>query len=168
MVNASKAYLLYNLQNETYCRLGQSKNPKAGVGVLAIKPIPAGIDPFAVTGSHSKNFQVATRSHSKTGSHFNCKDDQVVTLSPAEVNSLQPKVRKLLRDFFFPNKDGLYTVSVGGLNDMNIKYYLNHSTKPNIDLVAVDGCPFYEFRTNRRIKTGEELTFDYQGSNGLG
>lgn len=145
-----KRHLLNNLKHDVYARLGISKIPNAGIGVIAIRPIPKGINPFRSTFD-------------------DCSMDQVVSLNENDLKHLTPKVRTYLKDFFFKNPEtGLYTVSVGGLNAMDISYYLNHSDQPNIELVAQVGCPFYEFRTRRKIKTGEELTFDYAGANGLG
>ena len=142
--------LLDNLKKDVYCRLGISKIPNAGIGILAIKPIPKGTNPFQTVDD-------------------DCREDQLVYLSEVDLKSLNPQVRKYLRDFFLSNdKNGLYAVSQKGLNAMDVSFYLNHSDRPNIELVAKPGCPFYEFQTKRRIKSGEELTFDYQGANGLG
>src|SRR3989304_5515417 len=144
-LNSQKQQLLDNLHNDIYTRLGVSKIQ--GIGVMAIRPIPKGIDPFKGPST--------------------CQNDHVIHLSEAEIADLHPRVKKLLKDFFFKNRDGHYGVHVQGLNEMDVSFYMNHSDEPNIELVSVPGCPFYEFRTSRRIKVGEELTFDYRGSNGL-
>jgi len=44
---------------------------------------------------------------------------------------------------------------------LNISYYLNHSDKPNLDIVEMEGSNYLGFVANRIIKEGEELTIDY-------
>ena len=147
-MSTDKQKLLDNLRNDVYCRLGVSNIQ--GVGVFAIKPIPADIDPFKAVDD-------------------SCYDERTVVLTAREVQALPTRVRTLIKDFFFKNPDtDTYGVYYKGPNKMDVSYYLNHSDDPNIRLEAVDGCPFYEFRTARKIKIGEELTFDYGGNNELG
>jgi len=144
----AKQKLFHNLQADVYARLGVSKIQ--GIGVMAIRPIPKGINPFKSVDDQ-------------------CQNDQLVHLSTDDIKELNPRVRKLLKDFFFKHPvTGQYGVHAKGLNAMDISFYMNHSDNPNIELVSVPGCPFYEFRTRRKIKSNEELTFDYRGSNGLG
>jgi len=138
--------LYNNLKNETYCRIGVSEIPGAGVGVIAIRDIPKRTDPFKYPGRGRRN-------------------DKVVHISEEELRNLDKNVQQYIKDFFFPTSpDGkkiFFPVTCDGLNSMNISFYLNHSeTHPNLDLVPGKG-PYYEFRTNRDIKKGEELFINY-------
>ena len=69
---------------------------------------------------------------------------------------------KIINDFFGSgDKKKKYDVLASGANNINVSFYMNHSDKPNIDIVEDDTSDYYGFRTNRRIKEGEELTIDY-------
>ena len=78
----AKQELLDNLKNQVFCRLDVSDI--AGIGVRAIRPIPAGIDPFQAAG-------------------YSCQSDQVVQLTKEDLSELHPRVRKLVKDFFLQN-----------------------------------------------------------------
>ena len=51
----------------------------------------------------------------------------------------------------------------GGLNSMDVSFYLNHAGAPwaNVIPFSIEGCRWFHFKTLRRIAAGEELTFDY-------
>jgi len=49
--------LLYHLENEVYCRIGVSHIRGAGVGVIAIRDIPKGINPFKIAGKDCVAFE---------------------------------------------------------------------------------------------------------------
>ncbi|MEX0596155.1 MAG: hypothetical protein WD512_06605, partial [Candidatus Paceibacterota bacterium] len=104
--------LINNLKFNTYCRIGLSKI--CGVGVIAIKPIDINIDPFQTV------FKLDTTS---------------LCLSENEVESLDPGIVQLIKDFFMKTSDGNYPVYYNGLNSMDIAYYLNHSDNPNVMMV---------------------------------
>ena len=130
-----KARLLRNLQEDIFCRIGVSN--VHGVGVIAIRRIPQGIDPF--TGS---------------------REYREITFGRNELRSLNPGVRKYIADYCYFDGDRIL-VSEFGLNGLDIPFYVNHSLRPNIALVK--DCFFV---TTRTIKTGEELTLNYDAAFG--
>lgn len=122
-------------------RVGLSK--VAGVGVIAIRPIPKNVDPF------------------KTATSGGCHDMPLKMLSKSDVDSLPDTVRKLVHDFISPTKDGLYGVPARGMSTIDVSFYLNHSDTPNLDVVS-RGCTYMSFVTNREIAVGEELSISYK------
>jgi len=73
-----KEKLLDNLRNDCYCRIGVSSIH--GVGVIAIKDIPTGVNPFRLSGN----------------SHL---DDATFLITKKEFNRLPPETRKLMTNF---------------------------------------------------------------------
>lgn len=136
-----KSKLIKHLENDIYCRIGVSKI--SGVGVIAIKDIPKNTNPFETL---SKN-----------------KDDGIITLSNKDFKNLNKNVLKIINDFFGSdtNKKKHYDVLASGPNNINVSFYMNHSNKPNIDIVDDGISDYYGFRANRLIKENEELTIDY-------
>ena len=133
----SKQKLLRNLREDTYCRLDASRIH--GVGVFAIKDIPKGTNPFERLGNIPRP----------------------VGLTDAEVNSLPSGVKKMIHDY--SEKCDKWYVPDVGMNGLDITFYLNHSSKPN--MIQVDAgdsdCMFVIFRTIKHIKKGEELFINY-------
>jgi hypothetical protein len=122
-----------DLLNHVYCRIQASKIQ--GVGVFAIRPIPAGINPMA----EFRTFEYET-------------------IPVAEINDdpdIPDSVKKLAKDMC-PENGGMYNIPPFSLNEIGISYYLNHSTNPNT--ASDDNGDFY---TLREIGAGEELTVDY-------
>jgi SET domain-containing protein len=135
----NKNKLLKHLQNDIYCRLGISKI--AGIGVFAIKTIPKGVNPFKILAKDN---------------------DKIIELNYDDVKDLDKNVKKIINDFFGQGgKLKKYDVLASGPNNMNISYYLNHSDKPNLDIVEIEGSDYLGFITNQIIKEGDELTIDY-------
>ena len=133
----SKSKLIEHLRDDIYCRLGVSKI--SGIGVIAIKDIPKGTDPF-------KNL---------------CDiKDKIITVYDDDLKEIDPNVVKILKDFFGNNNR--YDVLYDGPNNINISYYLNHSIKPNVDTVNTGSGGYYKFITNTSIKEGTELTINYK------
>ena len=133
--------LLKHLKNEVYARIGVSKIKGAGVGVIAIRDIPKGVNPFRVLGKE-------------------CTGVKGIKVKKSEVEKLDKNVKKLVKDFIAPSKD-YYSIPRTGLNSLDISFYLNHSDKPNLDMWYSDKCSYTLFRTKKKIKKGEELTIDY-------
>jgi len=127
----NRRQLLRNLFEQTYCRLRPS--PIHGVGVFAIRDIPAGIDPFE-----------------------GCFRGRSIRLSEAELEGLHTEVRAIVDDFFVTRWGWIWAGSRGP-NAIDIQYYLNHSERPNM-LARDEGSWFV---TARDISAGEELTVDY-------
>mmetsp|Transcript_54158 Transcript_54158/g.116977 ORF Transcript_54158/g.116977 Transcript_54158/m.116977 type:complete len:239 (+) Transcript_54158:32-748(+) len=151
-----KQRLLRHLEGETYARLGPSRI--AGVGVFAIRPIPAGVDPFP-----------------NCNDHLGAKE-RFAVCSESELRHLPPQVLEQVKSFFAPFTEDdnwepqrtstgevLYGVLATGLNALNVSWYLNHSEDPNIGFKeAEEDDSFNSFVTRRRVEEGEELTTDYR------
>jgi hypothetical protein len=119
-----------NLKN-VYCRLGVSAIH--GVGVLAVRKIPKGINPFADAA--------------------NTKWEKV----PLEdIKDIHPGIKKMINDFGVKEGNNIW-IPKAGFNNLGPSCYLNHSESPN--MVAMDGGDW--FITLREIEEGEELTVDY-------
>lgn len=131
-------HLIKHLENDIYCRIGVSK--LHGVGVIAIRDIPKGVNPF-------KNLSPLK--------------DKIITLDDNDLKNLNKDVKKLVDDFF-GHKYG-YDVLYYGPNYINISYYLNHSNKPNLDMILdkTNKTDYFEFITNKKIKKGDELLINY-------
>ncbi|MFA5931590.1 MAG: SET domain-containing protein [archaeon] len=117
----------------TYCRLKTSKIH--GIGIFAIRDIPKGADPFE-----------------------NEKRQKWIKINKKEFAGADKEIIKLLEDFFWFDENGEGWVPEGGINEMGISFYSNHSKKPNIRRIDEDG----NFITLRLIKKGEELLVDYE------
>jgi SET domain-containing protein len=122
-----------DLKEKVFCRLAISNIH--GVGVFAIRDIPAGVDPFP----GEKGF---------------CEFDEIPVSSIMESEDITPAVKKLVIDLC-PERDGVYDIPNHSLNLCGVSWYINHSTSPNCG--ENDG----DFFTLREIKAGEELTVDY-------
>lgn len=122
-----------NALNDVYTRLGVTKH---GVGVIAIRTIPKGTNPF-------KNADPL---------------GDVLRIPKEELDAFPaPKEAKdMVRDFC-ALQDGIYFVPNYGIDALTKNYYLNHSDKPN--MVTLDEGE--TFLTTRIIKKGEELTANY-------
>jgi len=119
--------------DEVWCRLAVTKH---GVGVVAIRDIPKGVNPFKNCDPHG----------------------DVLEIAEAELDaSTAPKEAKQLVRDFCALQDGVYFVPDYGIDAIDKSYFLNHSEKPN--MVARDRGEV--FVTARRIKKGEELVADY-------
>ena len=139
----TKQMVLRNLKKETYARLGCTKY---GVGLVAVKPIPKGADIFKTTIG-------------------NCKPDKWVRLTSKEIKSLPKVIRDFVYDFGAVNggplaKSGPAVVPLMGLNTLDQTNYFNHSDNTNCKAMMDPKC-FMKFKSLRRIKPGEELTYKY-------
>ena len=103
-----------------YARIGLSRIH--GVGVLAIRDIPKGIDPFLGDSDH------------------------VVWVRRDMVRRLPPALRRLYTDFamFWGERLGVPRT----LNMLSVGWYLNHSDHPNVE--ADEDGRFYSLRRIRR------------------
>ncbi|MFH1192984.1 MAG: SET domain-containing protein [Candidatus Jorgensenbacteria bacterium] len=128
---SSKKSVLKKLEN-TYCKIKPSS--LQGVGVFAIRDIPATIDPFK-----------------------GIREQKWVEFNVSELRHLGKDIMKMIDDFCVIEKDKTVLISEYALNGMDISFFLNNSESPN--LKTIDGG--FSFRTLRRIKKGEELTVSY-------
>lgn len=122
---------IQDLKSNVFCRLGVSKIH--GVGVFAIRPIPAGINPI-----RGWDFE------------FN----QVKVADVMNDPHLTNEQKQLVKDMC-PEEEGVYWIPPFSMNDIGVAYYLNHSKTPNMR--ELDG----EFFSIRPIEVGEELLVDY-------
>lgn len=156
-VELSKARLMYRLEN-TYCRLRPSVLAKGGVGVFAIRDIPAGTVLFS-----------------------DSPESLWHSLSQADEDSLHPAVVQMLKDFFHYEEGSgeRRELPAYGLGNLSLGFYINHSLTPNAEVVPdevdegeededdddVDysDIPFQQclFRTIRLVKAGEEVCYNY-------
>lgn len=116
---------------QTWCRLGASRIH--GIGVIALRHMPAGFDPFP--GTRRTRLDRATL---------------------AELRLLPPEVRGYALDFFAASR-GVVSIPRYWPGCIEIGNYINHSDEPT--LVTHDG---YTMRTAREVRAGEELTADYR------
>lgn len=127
--------LLKNLHKDVYARIKCSK--LHGVGVVAIRNIPKGTNPFKRSSTAHKDVGI---------------DDK-------HIEKLDPEVKKMVHDFF-QKEDNKWYLPQAGLNSIDVSFYMNHSDKPNIKVT--DGKErFVTFIAARAIKKGEELTINY-------
>ncbi len=119
--------------NDVWCRLAVTKH---GVGVVAIRNIPKGIDPFKNCDPFGDVLEVS---------------EKELDASPAP-----EEAKQLVRDFC-ALQDGAYFVPDYGIDALDKSYFLNHSRTPNM-ITREKG---ERFITARPVKKGEELTADY-------
>ncbi len=127
-----KEQIIAHLKNDVYCRLKPSKI--SGVGVFAIRDIPAGIDPFKEE-----------------------KDITYIPVSEEELAEIHPNALRLVKDLFVFS-EGVYWIPEQGVQTLTITHFLNHSENPNL-ITDKDGAII---TTKRKINEGEELTLDYR------
>ncbi|ARF11243.1 SET domain protein [Klosneuvirus KNV1] len=135
-----KKQLLNNLKYDTYCRIGISKIH--GVGVIAIKKIPKGTNPFMLTNKKGIKYDL-------------------IELSKKEIDRLPKNVKKIVTDFIAIDDNGNYPIPYNGPNSLDPSFYMNHNDKNNIDLIETKS-EMLEFIANRDIEEGEELTINYK------
>lgn len=116
-----------------WCRLAVTKH---GVGVVAIRDIPKGTDPFKNCDPHGDVLEI--------------KQEEL------EASEAPEESKQLVRDFC-ALQDGVYFVPDYGIDAIDKSYFLNHSGTPNME-TRDDGEVFV---TARAIKKGEELVADY-------
>lgn len=127
---------IINLIKNTYCRLKPSK--LGGVGVFAVRDIKKGVDPF-----------------------YGVKIPRWVKFNVSELKKIDKEVLKMIDDFFVIEKDNTVYIPETGLNGLDVSYFLNNSKNPNLKIVGNGKEEALFFKTNRKIKKGEELTVAY-------
>lgn len=132
-----KSHLIENLRHSVYVRLMPSAI--GGVGVFAIRDVPAGIDPF---GEDNIVFEK-------------------IRISEIRNDSEIPDTVKKYAEDMCMTKGGYFYIPKCGLNNINPSFFVNHSVTPNL---KTDDAGEH-FITLREIKAGEELTIDYYAYN---
>ena len=135
----SKKAFLRALKHTVYCRIAVSDIH--GIGVKAIRNIPAGIDPF-ISFVQNKKY---------------------IFLQDEDLKSLPKNIRCYIKDYYIKTENG-YPVLLQGLNDVSIFGYMNHSATPNIGLYPDKQDELCKFVSLKNIKKGEELLWDYRHS----
>jgi SET domain-containing protein len=120
--------------SDVYARLAPTSH---GIGVVAIRPIPKGTDPFKNCDPHG----------------------DVIEIPEAELEGSEAPeaAKKLVRDFC-ALQDGVYFVPDYGIDAIDKSYFLNHSDEPNMETIGSGET----FVAARDIAAGEELTADYE------
>jgi len=118
---------------DVYCRLACTEH---GVGLVAIRKIPKGVDPFKNCDPHG----------------------DVLEIPAAELDAADApeEAKELVRDFC-ALQGGVYHVPDYGIDAIDKSYFLNHSRTPNME-THDDGESFV---ASRDIEAGEELTSNY-------
>ena len=134
------------MRDKVFCRLGVSKI--SGVGVFSLRDIPKGTVLFEISNYKSTS------------------NDPIIELSSPDierVGGVKESVMSYVQDMIVPTPYGTIPFPMGGMNSINIAFYLNHSKEPNVsfseNLESEDG--FLCFISVKDIKEGEELTQDY-------
>lgn len=120
--------------SDVWCRIGVTRH---GVGVIAIRDIPKGVNPFKNCDPFGDVLQVSEKE--------------------LETSTAPEEAKQLVRDFC-ALQEGVYFVPDYGIDAIDKSYFLNHSKKPN--MVTHDKGEV--FVTARKIKKGEELTANYE------
>lgn len=132
----TKEDIIKDLENNIYCRIQPSTIH--GVGVFAIKNITKGTNPFIT--------------------YMNIDVVAVPEKEIMENKKIPDAVKEMIRAFYVV-QNGMIYCDARSLNEVNIPYFLNHSTTPNLDAKEIDDET--NFTANRDIVPGEELTADY-------
>lgn len=140
----NKQKLINHLKKDVYCRVGISK--VSGVGVIAIKDIPKGTDPFK---------------------SLNAPKEKAIKLTDDDMKGVDKNVVKMIKDFFGSGDQGESDVLHFGPNYLSISFYMNHSDKSNMKIVDKKGYEYLRFETKIPIKKGEELYINYNDYKGM-
>ena len=101
---SSKTSVIQNTINDVYCRIKTSKIH--GIGVFAIRDIPANINPFKKC-------------------HKSKLTDEYYLINKSEISKVPAPVKKMLEDFV-GGEHKIYAIPKNGLNSMDITFYMNH------------------------------------------
>jgi SET domain-containing protein len=112
-------------------------SPLHGVGVFALRAIPRGLDPLP-----------------------SWLENAGVQFTHQELKLLPRGVKKQIKTFCYYDEDGFVIPSIG-MNSFDMSIYLNHSKTPNVKMKKSG-----KFVTLRAVRSGEELTMDYDHSFG--
>lgn len=145
-----KGELLQYLEHTAYVKLAPSSITGAGVGVVALREIPCGVDPFA-----APNPQRRPR-------------DLFIPLQPAELARLPTDVHDHAMSFFpavDANSDApVYGVPANGFAAFDASWYVNHADEPNVVFTPPDVDDGSGFATLKSVDAGEELLMDYRAA----
>jgi len=129
-----KQKLIYNLDNNTFCRLSVINN---NVGIIALTNIPINTNPFVL----NNNF---------------CSEYQFIPLQQSDINMLDEPIKNFLQRFY-DIETKQYYVPYFGMNSISIVYYTRINKKNNLEWSDINECQVANFKTTRHINKGEEL-----------
>ena len=149
-----KSALMDYLERAAFVKLAPSTIDGAGVGVIALRAIPSGVDPFA-----GPNPQLRRR-------------DVFIPLQRAELSRLPIAVREHALSFFpqldadaSKSDDPAYCVPATGFAAFDASWYVNHADEPNVAFTPPSADEADSgFRTVREVRGGEELLMDYRAA----
>ena len=147
-----KSALMDYLERTAFVKLAPSTIDGAGVGVIALRTIPSGVDPFA-----GPNQQLRQR-------------DFFIPLQRAELSRLPTAVRDHAMSFFpqldaDTQSDPTYCVPANGFAAFDASWYVNHADVPNVVFTPPSAAEANSgFRTVREVCGGEELLMDYRAA----
>jgi len=142
-----KQQLMEYFQQSAYVKLAPSPIEGAGVGVLALRTIPCGVDPFAGPNPQPR--------------------DVYIPMQSAELARMPTEVREYAQDFFplLDESSAIYAVPANGFASFDSSWYVNHSDEPNVRFEPVDPDEAGSgFVTLRAVDVGEELLMDYRAA----
>lgn len=142
MKAALYAVMLSHLKKDVYTRLRPTDF--GGVGVFAIRDIPAGVYPFRSIAGVCPVYE-----------------NDHVSVRKADVAAIDERLSAYLADFLVSNDDD-FPIPLSGPNRLTQDFFLNHSETPNLSIEYRDDCEYSVYKTNRRIRAGEQLTIDYR------
>ena len=136
LTKMNKKQFLESLK-EVWCRLAPVEHSgRRMVGVVAIRDIPRGTNPFINCDPHGDLLEI--------------------TQGELEAADCDESVKVLVRDFC-ALQGGNYYAPDYGIDAIDKSYFLNHSKTPNLEVLAEGE----DFVAARDIQAGEELTADY-------
>jgi hypothetical protein len=150
-----------------------------GVGVVALRDIPKGIDLFRIANAGpcggeadagvivpevllvERNVTTPVMLYLSDFFHrFSCQSYLPGCPNSSRALPTAPGVSSLRT--VLASKEA-YGIPTGGINSMDVSFYLNHAPAPYANAAPVrrKGCRWARFVTLRAISAGEEITFDY-------
>ena len=143
-VSVKKASLLRNLNENTVTHLAVSRKVPGQIGVFASVKLEGSVDPFAIANSSMTK--------------------EVIWLSQSEMSALPPHSVEKIKQFCLPQMQRgvlCHPIPEGGLNSLDISYYLNCATTPSeancVYGLCHDSRDMNIILTKRVIEPHEEL-----------
>lgn len=147
--NDLKYILEHNLRYHVFAYLGKSQY---GVGVFALRDIPANTYIFDNTLGQCVNYESVS---------FSKKDIEKI-FSPMGQNQTNVMFDYLKNFYLSANKNDIsLPINLLGPNMIDLSFFLNHSSQPNVSVQYPDDCDMSAYRSKMNIPAGTELTINY-------
>lgn len=88
---------------------------------------------------------------------FEQDNTEMIWIDAKDTIGISDKLKKMYDDFCVIKDDGTKYGCPANFNQLTMGWYMNHSDTPNVEIDEN-----YDFRTNRDIEDGEELTINYK------